>query len=86
MTDLSVGARPVHISASVALGQLPVPPVVAPHGSNDQAELGSAGNRGRVQGVDATIAASIAAGVWYSSVLRGLALSRAATTSRSAWL
>ncbi|HEY4767589.1 MAG TPA: hypothetical protein VII26_01480 [Candidatus Limnocylindria bacterium] len=45
MTDLSVGARPVHISASVALGQLPVPPVVAPHGSNDQAELGSAGNR-----------------------------------------
>ena len=41
---------------------------------------------GRIQGVDATIAASIAAGVWYASVLRGLVLGRAATASRSAWL
>ena len=41
---------------------------------------------GRIQGVDATMAASIAAGVWYSSVLRGRAFSLAATASRSAWL
>ena len=40
----------------------------------------------RIQGVGATIAASIAAGVWYPSVLRGLVLSRVATASRSTWL
>jgi RHS repeat-associated protein len=46
----------------------------------------SCGKLWRVQPVDATIAASIAAGVSNSRVLRGRALSLAATASRSAWL
>ena len=43
-------------------------------------------DRRMIQPVDATTAASIAAGVWYPSVLRGLVFRRAATVSRSAWL
>jgi hypothetical protein len=38
---------------------------------------------GGFRGVDATMAASIAAGVWYSSVLRGRAFSLAATASKA---
>jgi len=40
---------------------------------------------GRVQAVDATMLASLSAGVWYSRVLRGRVFSRAAATSRSTW-
>ena len=40
----------------------------------------------RVQPVDATVAASLSAGVVYPSVLRGRVLSWSTTSCRSAWV
>jgi len=40
----------------------------------------------RFQPIDATISASLAAGVWYPSVIRGRVFSRRAIASRRAWL